>query len=90
MTDRNTGSPETPMNSRETACSLLINTRQAIAKATPEHDAIRKANPHCTFIAEASTVAATIEILQDIASTLDWELSRTARSSGLAMPIRAT
>lgn len=88
MTDKKADSPAMPMNSWEMACSLLVGARQAIAKATEEHDAIRKANPHRTFIAEASTVAATIETLQDVASTLDWELSRTARSSGLSMPTR--
>ena len=88
MTDKNTENPETPMNSWEMACSLLVGARQAIAKAAAEHDAIRRANPHRTFIAEASTVAATIETLQSVASTLDWELSRTARSSGLSMPTK--
>lgn len=88
MTDKNTDNQVTPMNSWEMACSLLVGARQAIAKATEEHDAIRAANPHRTFIAEASTVASTIETLQGVASTLDWELSRNARSSGLSMPER--
>ncbi|NKX40406.1 hypothetical protein HGG71_02865 [Rhodobacteraceae bacterium R_SAG2] len=89
MTDKKTDSPAMPMNSWEMACSLLVGARRAIAKATEEHDAIRAANPHRTFIAEAATVADTIETLRNVASTLDWELARTARSANLSVPKRA-
>jgi len=90
MTKDNTETTGPQMNSWEMACSLLVGVRQAITVATAEHDAIRAANPGKLFIAEASTVASTIEILREVAQTLDWELSRTARSANLPMPERET
>ncbi|WP_295511852.1 hypothetical protein [uncultured Sulfitobacter sp.] len=76
----------TEMNSWAMACSLLVGVRQALAKGQAEHAAIIAANPNRTFIAEARVVADTVNVLRDVENTLDWELSRTARSSNLAMP----
>jgi hypothetical protein len=78
----------TEMDSWAMACSLLVGVRQALAKGKSEHAKIIAANPNRTFIAEARVVADTVGILRDVESTLDWELSRTARSSNLAMPER--
>ncbi|WP_341234927.1 hypothetical protein [uncultured Sulfitobacter sp.] len=78
----------TDMDSWAMACSLLVGVRQAIAKGKAEHAAITEANPNRTFFAEAAVVADTVAILQDVERALDWELSRTARSSNLAMPER--
>ncbi len=59
-----------------------------IPNGRTEHTAILAANPTRTFIPEARVDADTVGILRDVESTLDWELSRTARSSNLAMPER--
>ena len=88
MTDKKTENATTPMDAWQMACSLLVGVRQAIAKGTTEHAAIIAANPDRTFIAEAHVVADTVAILREVESTLDWELSRTARSSNLSMPER--
>lgn len=78
----------TEMDSWAMACSLLVGVRQALAKGQAEHAAIIAANPNRTFIAEAHVVADTVGTLREVESTLNWELSRTARSSNLAMPER--
>ncbi len=62
------------------------STCQDIAKGKTEHAAINADIPNRTFFAEAAVVADTIAILREVESTLDWELTRTARSSNLAMP----
>jgi hypothetical protein len=61
---------------------LLANP---LPKGRTEHAAIIAVNPSSTFIAEARVVADTVGILRDIENRLDWEVSRTARSSNLAM-----
>jgi len=86
MTDKKTTNPTPPMDSWAMACSLLVGVRQAITKAAEEHAAILAANPDRTFIVEAATVADTLATLRGVASTLDYELARTARSSNLPMP----
>ena len=89
MTNTPTETPTpTEMDSWAMPCSLLVGVPQALAKGKAEHAAIIAANPNRTFIAEARVVADTVGILRDVESTLDWELSRTARSSNLAMPER--
>ena len=76
------------INSWAMACSLLIGTRQAIAKANAEHAAIVAETQGNTFLSGASTIADTAAVLRDIERSLDWELSRIARSSNLPMPTK--
>ncbi len=88
MTDQNADNSNIPMDSWAMAFSLLVGMRQAIAKGVAEHAAVLAANKDRTFIAEASTIADTIAVLRGVENTLDYELTRTARTSNLPMPER--
>lgn len=68
------------------ACDLLVGTRQAITKCRAEYDAGVAANPDKLFVAGVASIRHTLETLIDVEKSLDFELSRTGRSNGWAVP----
>lgn len=85
MTDKNTETtPE--MTSWSMCTSILVGTRQAIAKAAQEHEALLAANAGNPRPAGASTIADTLATLRELHNSMSYEFHRIARSANLPMP----